>query len=388
MKESSHSLRAGRSWPRVAFITNLCPHYRRPLFELLAEQMEATFYFFSRGEERYLGGLEHEPGDLPIREPRRVRVAGQPLLVGLERELTRERYDVVVKCINGALMLPHVYNLAWRRKLPFVLWTGMSRHPRTLQHRLRRPLTERIYRGADAIVAYGHHVERSLLGVQGVAADKIFVSQQAVDAGPFEAVDPAFPERADVVFVGRLEESKGVRDLLAAFAALDGAAGRLRLIGVGSLEGWIRGQAGSERRVELLGGLGRDRIAAELARARCLVLPSVTTDRGREPWGLVVNEAMAAGIPVVATDAVGAAAGGLVRDGRNGFIVPERRPDALAGALRRLIEDRELARSLGAQARADVEPFNYPRMAQAFTDAIEHAIEPRKARPRPRPDAW
>ncbi len=67
-----------------------------------------------------------------------------------------------------------------------------------------------------------------------------------------------------------------------------------------------------------------------------LVLPSVTTPRFREPWGLVLNEAMAAGTAVVATTAVGAAAGGLVLDGETGLVVPERDHAALAAALDRL----------------------------------------------------
>ena len=53
------------------------------------------------------------------------------------------------------------------------------------------------------------------------------------------------------------------------------------------------------------------------------VLPSITTRLFKEPWGLVVNEAFNQGVPVIATDAVGAAAGGLVENGVNGFVVPE-----------------------------------------------------------------
>ncbi len=62
-----------------------------------------------------------------------------------------------------------------------------------------------------------------------------------------------------------------------------------------------------------------------------LVLPSIPTRTFREPWGLVVNEAMNRGLAVIASDAVGAAAGGLVRDGRNGLVVPAGDPAALAG---------------------------------------------------------
>jgi glycosyltransferase involved in cell wall biosynthesis len=129
--------------------------------------------------------------------------------------------------------------------------------------------------------------------------------------------------------------------------------------------------------VELVGYVPQDRLPEELARARCLVLPSVTTDLDREPWGLVVNEAMHAGVPVVTTDGVGAAAGGLVQHGRNGFVVPERDAPSLAAAIRRLVAEPQLAGRLGDQARQDVRRFDYPAMADAFEAAVEHAIAAR-----------
>jgi glycosyltransferase involved in cell wall biosynthesis len=105
------------------------------------------------------------------------------------------------------------------------------------------------------------------------------------------------------------------------------------------------------------------------------VLPSVTTRETNEPWGLVVNEAMHAGLPVVATDAVGAAVGGLVRDGQNGYVVPERNPDRLADAMQRLLADRDRAADMGRQARVDAAEFNYDRMADAFQNAVEYAVK-------------
>ena len=99
-----------------------------------------------------------------------------------------------------------------------------------------------------------------------------------------------------------------------------------------------------------------------------------TTALDREPWGLVVNEAMHAGVPVIATDAVGAAAGGLVRHEANGLIVPERDPGALTAALRQLTADGQLAARLGDQARRDVARFSHAAMADAFEAAVEHAV--------------
>jgi glycosyltransferase involved in cell wall biosynthesis len=373
------------SAPRVAFITNLCPYYRRPLFEVLGQRFETSFFFFSEGEERYLGpALKHDPSGLPVRNVRRVSIAGSPLLVGLHSELRPENYDVVVKCINGRLMLPFTYHLARRRALPFVLWSGLWHHPRTLAHRASRLWVEHIYRGADAIVTYGDHVRRFLAAVPGVTAEKIYVAGQAIDSAPFDNVTPNFPEPARILYVGQLEESKGVRELLTAFSAIkrNGDGVVLRLIGTGSLVGKVRAAASAESGIEVLGYTPHDAIPGQLAHARCLVLPSVTTRWGRETWGLVINEAMAAGVPVITTDAVGAAAGGLVQDGRNGFVVPEKTPDALAAAMSRLVSDASLAETLGARARVDVAKFDYSRMADSFADAIEHAVTAREPKRR------
>jgi glycosyltransferase involved in cell wall biosynthesis len=105
----------------------------------------------------------------------------------------------------------------------------------------------------------------------------------------------------------------------------------------------------------------------------------VTTAEDREPWGLVVNEAMHAGLPVVATDGVGAAAGGLVRDGHNGFVVAEQDRVGLARALATLLDHPDDAATMGERGRADVAAFNYDRMADAFVSAAEFAVKAKAA---------
>jgi glycosyltransferase involved in cell wall biosynthesis len=248
-------------------------------------------------------------------------------------------------------------------------------HPQTAFHRFSRPVTEALYRDVPAIVVYGEHVRRVLLEVPGVASEKIFVAGQAVDASRFSEVEPASNGRPVVLFVGQFEERKGIDDLLDAFDRLADPAAELRLVGNGSLEEQIRQRINGNSRVTIVGHVPQDDLPGELSRATCLVLPSVTTRETNEPWGLVVNEAMHAGLPVVATDAVGAAVGGLVRDGRNGYVVPERNPQQLADAMQRLLEDREAAARMGRQARVDAAEFNYDRMADAFEGAVEYAVQ-------------
>jgi glycosyltransferase involved in cell wall biosynthesis len=364
---------------RIAFIDYFPVHYRRGLYEALARRMDVDFFFFSDERERWQNkAIAAQPGgDYRRVDVRRYRLAGQPVAPGVAARLSRRRYDAVVKSLNGKLMLPLIYTTAKMRGVPFVLWSEMWHHPTTRVHRCSRPLTEAIYRGADAIVASGDHVKRFVTAVHGVDSAKVFVSGQAVDPSPFERVNPVRAGPPEVLFVGQFKAYKGIDVLLDAWEAVEDGA-RLRLVGNGPLESWILASTKRREDVELVGHVPQDRLAGQLQRSRCLVLPSVTTELDREPWGLVVNEAMHAGLPVVVSESVGAAAGGLVRDGRNGFVVPERDARALADALRRLVGDSRLAARLGEQARKDVEAFTHARMANAFECAVAHAAASRR----------
>lgn len=365
---------------RIAFIDYFATHYRRRLYEELARRMDADFYFFADERERYWNRKIPlvETGDFRRVELRRYRIAGEAVMPGLALRLQPARYDAVVKSLNGKLMLPIVYGTSRARRLPFVLWTGMWHHPTTRLHQATRPLTERVYHGAEAIVAYGEHVKRFLVDSAGVDAGKVFVAGQAVEPERF-GVEPIRGGPAEVLFVGQFEERKGLTDLLDAFASIDAPSARLRLVGNGSLEDEIARRAADDPRLEVVGYLPQDELPGALRRARCLVLPSITTALDKEPWGLVVNEAMHAGVPVIATDAVGAAAGGLVEHDRNGLVVPERDVTAIGQALRRLTADPALAARLGDRARQDVARFNHGAMADAFEAAVEHAIATRSS---------
>jgi glycosyltransferase involved in cell wall biosynthesis len=116
-----------------------------------------------------------------------------------------------------------------------------------------------------------------------------------------------------------------------------------------------------------------ERLPALYAAADLLVLPSIRTATFTEPWGLVVNEAMLQRTPVIASDAVGAAAGGLVRDGRNGMIVPAGDPAALADRLRILAASSELRIRMGSLAREDAAALTPAAWAHGMGEALRAA---------------
>ena len=151
-----------------------------------------------------------------------------------------------------------------------------------------------------------------------------------------------------LLYVGRLVPVKDVPVLLRAFESVAGALPdvALVLIGTGPLKSEFEALAQRlDGRVYLPGFMQPERVAQMLGAADAFVLPSRI-----EPWGLVVNEAMAAGLPIVASDQVGAARD-LVIPGKTGEVFPVGDADALAAALLRVLEPPGRAAGMGAAAR-------------------------------------
>jgi glycosyltransferase involved in cell wall biosynthesis len=132
-------------------------------------------------------------------------------------------------------------------------------------------------------------------------------------------------------------------------------------------------QLGIVHRIRFAGYIPVERIVPYYASAYVAVLPSITTPTGKECWGLVVNEAMNQGVPVIATNAVGAAAGGLLQHGVNGLIVPERDAESLAAALRRILCNPDLRETMSRNARTSILAWDNRRMVAGFLRALEYA---------------
>jgi glycosyltransferase involved in cell wall biosynthesis len=109
------------------------------------------------------------------------------------------------------------------------------------------------------------------------------------------------------------------------------------------------------------------------AGADVVAIPSVPSRRFVEPWGLGANEAMNQRCAVIATDAVGAAAGGLVRDGATGLVVPAGDAGALAAAIRRLHDDPALRERLAEAGSRAVAAYSYEAWAAGFAAALDGA---------------
>ena len=264
--------------------------------------------------------------------------------------------------------------------------TAEPRHTHTLVDGLTFWLT-------DGEVCVSEHVRQFQARRAGLPAGRLFVVPQGVDAadypgpaapfgiGPPQAVEQRRqarlslglpPDRPAFAFVGRLCEAKALPDLLSAFAAVVRAdrAPFLAIGGDGPLAGMVRSMISRMAlgdSVRLLGWLDDPRTL--YAAADCLVLSSTVEGMPR-----VVLEAMAAGLPVISTDAPGC--NELVVNGQTGHLVGRGRPDELADRMRALLADPDRAARMGLAGRAcALTSFGLQDMARRYEGLYERLLE-------------
>ncbi len=219
---------------------------------------------------------------------------------------------------------------------------------------LVKPLVRRVWRQAARVIAVSATLRNQALRTW--PGGRIDIVPNGVDVDRFRPRDLANSARNDGLLVllatARLAEFKGLQHLLAAVALLPEEwrrRTRVCLCGQGPFEGELRRQAqaaGLEQQVEFAGLVPYADVPARLREADVFVLPSL-----REGMPLAVLEAMASGVPVVASTVGGIP--DVVRDGANGVLVPPGDPGALRDAIARLAADPGLRLRLGAAARRE-----------------------------------
>ncbi len=275
----------------------------------------------------------------------------------------------------AAMMLSHVVGIPYIVQSDSHRPAGGRRGPiRSVVRALAiRPLVRR----AAVLFPFGTPQTRYLRELVGGAAPPVVVAHMTVDTKAFERVakETSAEERAHVrrtwgcsesdvvlLFVGRLVPDKGLAVLIEALDQLRNHPLRLVVFGAGPLNDRLR-TAAARLPIHLAGAVSKGSLMTAYACADIFVLPS-----SFEPWGLVVNEAMAAGLPCVVSDAVGSRED-LIDPGKNGWVFPAGDPRSLAKELQTLAADAPLRDRAGAAARERMRSWSI----HAYAASVERA---------------
>ncbi len=372
--------------PRVALVTNILPRYRVPCFQSLSARFQGKLDFFlltkSMSQRAFL--MADRFGDLNVQVLRGAtwRRAPQDDVHWNDPRPVLRGYDLIVLSGWDEPTFIELWFLAQIKKTRVAFWVESTYNdaPRntwkeTFKHML-------LYRSAGAI-AMGSQ-SSAYCEWLGAPRAKIFVAPNATDSAYFSRrASTLVPQRKAVraqleldgvviLFVGRMVDFyKRVAVLLDAQKQLEQKQLDVQLVLVG--EGPDRAayqekcKTSELRHVRFVNFLEHDALTQYYAAADIFVLPSRS-----ETWGLVINEAMEFGLPIVTTRNVGAAAD-LVQD--NGIVVPPENANALADALEKLVRDESQRVAMGARSREIISRFTPDAWAEGFANALERMLE-------------
>lgn len=359
---------------RLVFLSVVPSPYQRDVFETLAQRRKVDLEVYY---------LEHAAPDSPW--PASDALPWEHMLPGVTFGRGRWRSHINWNLpaanstdtwvINGA-MTDVTTQLMMRRLAAHVPWCFWGELPSAPRSKFRRWMQTRQYaplRSSFAIVAVGERARDAYR--QLVPGVPVFNQSYACRLDDFHTAAAARVERAEPVFLfcGQMIARKGIDVLLAAFdrLVLGGVRARLELVGrEAELPGLLaRLDPRTRERISYLGFKAPTELPACFARANIFVLPS-----RHDGWGVVINQAIGSGLPIVCSSAVGAAHD-LIENDVNGLVVPPADIEALAQAMRRLAQDPELRQHF-ASAAAVKRIHLTPAHAAEFWENIVEELSP------------
>jgi glycosyltransferase involved in cell wall biosynthesis len=350
---------------RVALLTNFVPPYRVSLFEALAGAVDRLLVLTSveMASDR---PWRFAPGSLDVVVQRTFSIRQAQDGGGFRDRVdvhvpldTSERLrdfapDVVLSGELGARTIA-ASHFGSRHGVPVVVWATLSERTERRRGRVRRLVRERLLRGAGHVLVNGRSGERYVRGF-GVGPDRITRVPYTTEMGPFLSLPPGRGNGPSlrVLFVGALIPRKAPLALLEAAREVASPTRPVEVtfVGAGPLRAELERRA-AERilglSVKLVGAVDYAELPSWYARADVLAFPTLADE-----WGVVVNEALASGVPVLGSPE-SQAVEELIVDGENGWLLENASARGVARGLARVLATPATHRAvMTAAARASV----------------------------------
>jgi glycosyltransferase involved in cell wall biosynthesis len=393
---------------RIACLLSHPTQYHAPLFRRLAADpaldFEALFLSRISLKEYYDRGFGVRlKWDVPLIDGYRHRFLPafgaadglsfwRPLVSGLRRVIAAGHYDAI--WVHGYAHQGILRTIAAARWMGVkLLLSGDSQlggDATSAKLVAKRVVLRRLFAMIDGFLAVGT-LNRRYYEHYGAPGERIFAMPYAVDNAFFQRTAKAAaarreefrrslglePGRPVILYASKLQAHKRPDDLLEAFARMspDGVRGphpHLLFAGDGERRPALEARAATLGwgAVKFLGFKNQTELPPLYDLCDVFVLPS-----GREPWGMVVNEAMNAARPVIASNRVGAAAD-LIADGVNGFVYPAADIEALRDRLTRVLGDPARAAAMGAASLARINQWDYEADRRGLLEALARVAPP------------
>ncbi len=360
---------------RVAIVTNIPAPYRKPVFDLLADRVESVSVVYCAGREanRYWLTSKSEIVDEVFLKERSYSLSDGFNFVhnnfDVFQALERINPEIIITCgFNPTHLYAFIFSQV-KGLLHISMTDGWAHSESTLRlyHRILRKF---VYRYSQAFVCVGEHGSRHFLSY-GMAPESVFTSRLCADNDRFRASAMPFETREiDLLFAGNFEDRKNPSfflDVVENLQLVLERPVRAVMVGAGPLQTEIkRAVQGRGLRIEMLGFVQPENISDVFANSKLLLFPTKL-----DAWGLVANEAMAAGTPVICSPYAGCA-GDLVVSGVNGH-VEKLDVETWTRRAAELLSSANTWNSYSSAAMVATEKYKYELAADQLARAIEYA---------------
>ena len=372
---------------RLVIVTEIIAPYRIPVFNALAQQRGIDLHVIFLAENdptlrQWLVYKDEIRFSFQVLRSWRQSFGNHSALLnwGVRSALRRASPDAIL--CGGYNYMASWQSMWWARRnhVPFFLWVESTSADLRRNNPLIESLKAKFLRSSDAFVVPGKS-SFAYLRSYGAPEEMIYTAPNAVDIeffgqGAQEAHDNAATLRPALhlparyfLFVGRLVPDKGVFDLLHAYGALSAevrAAVGLVFVGEGIARAELEKRAAAigSGEVHFAGFVQREQLPSYYGLAEALVFPTHS-----DPWGLVVNEAMACGLPVISTSVAGCAAD-LVEDSWNGRVLRAGDTSQFADAMNELTGDAALRSLMGRRSRERILRYSPEACAGGIAKAV------------------
>ncbi len=374
---------------RVLLLNNVPAPYFDPLFEKLGRESGWQLTVcYSSAWNRDVGWEEKKFNERAAHRTIILDRTRQNAAVALAEILIRERPDYLI--CYGYTLKPQITALSWAMltKTPFAVIGDANIYcddASGIKRILKRWWLRQVTRRASALMTIGT-ANRLFWESYGARPEQLFEARFAVDndfyaraceARKAEAVALqkkfGLTDKVVFLFVGRLVKRKNVDLIIRAAQQLNDDRMTVVIAGTGEELASLRVLADGNPRMIFAGLVAPDELPLYYSMADVLILPA-----SREPWGLVVNEAMACGLAVIAHCHCGATVD-LV-NAKNGVVLENFSVDEMAQAMNLISGDDDLRRSMQERSRKKIESWSIDAAAQGIIKAVESSANARPAR--------
>lgn len=249
-----------------------------------------------------------------------------------------------------------------------------------LNKRLLKFKNAEYFRNMDKIICVSNEIAEDLKSI-GIEGKKLEIISSGIYLNEFKNIDEnriiflrnQYSEPI-IISVGVLRVNKGFKYLIESFRIIKEKfnTATLLIIGDGPDRNELKAQAENIKGIYFLGRQNHDKVIEYLKIADIFILPSVSTYNDREGTPTVVMEAMAAGLPVVATNVGGVA--DLIKNRKNGLVISHGHTEELAAAIIELINNVDISKKMSAQNLEDIKIKNWPDIAELVNEVYESVL--------------